>query len=365
VAVGLFFSGRSEAQTTAPPETTSITPGHAVLLTGYGSVAWRAVRRDTTTPNDFLAGVSPILLFQASDRLLFTAEIEFGLEEGVTETDLEYAQVVYNLSNNLKVGAGKILLPFNGFTEIQHPSWINRFVSPPPLYGGHDGDNGGPAAPLVPILTDVGVQLRAAYDVGEYGFLTLVGYVTQGPRTELATAEEAHVEDEPSEVPEVVIGQNFEDNNTDKLVGGRVGVGLAPFLEADFSVMSGRYDDANDLRFTALGMYLQGRYRDLELQGEWIRTAQDVPARTDTSIRSGYYGQVGYHYGKWRPLVRWGQIYDGHFDGDVSVPGGRQLGFGLVYAHTSYMLIKAEYLLNREDADIRNDRFAVQWAFGF
>jgi hypothetical protein len=27
--------------------------------------------------------------------------------------------------------------------------------------------------------------------------------------------------------------------------------------------------------------------------------------------------------------------------------------------------VKVEYLINSEDADIDNDRFALQWAFGF
>lgn len=33
------------------------------------------------------------MLFQISDRFLFEAELEFELEEGITETGLEYAQI--------------------------------------------------------------------------------------------------------------------------------------------------------------------------------------------------------------------------------------------------------------------------------
>ena len=362
--------GSAAAQTTTPPpDAEPITPGHSFLVTGYGSVGFRVVRAADTTPNDFLAEVSPILLFQASDRMLFEAELEFELEEGVTETNLEYAQAIYSLTNNLKVGAGKLLLPFNTFTERHHPSWINKFVSPPPIYGGHGG--AGPADPLLPVLTDVGAQLRANFDVGEYGFVSAAGYVTQGPRLEAASDEEEHpTADAHDELPEVIVGRNFEDNNRNKLVGGRVGVGVAPYVEVNFSVMRGAYDDRGDLMFSAYGAHVEGRYRDFEFHGEWIRTEQDVRAEEGHGIvtpfvRNGYYEQVGYRYGKWMPLVRWSEIFDGRFDGEVVSESGRQLALGLVHMRTPALLIKVEYLINREDITVDNDRFAVQWAFGF
>ena len=85
----------------------------------------------------------------------------------------------------------------------------------------------------------------------------------------------------------------------------------------------------------------------------------------DSLDRDGYFGQFAYRYGKWVPLVRWTQIFDSEFDDDVVIESGEQLALGLTYVQTPSLLIKLEYLINREDANIDNDRFAVQWAFGF
>ena len=123
---------------------------------------------------------SPIFLVQPSTRFLFEAEVAVGFGDGRTSTELEYADLIYTVSDNLKVVAGKFLVPFNAFSERLHPSWINKFVSSPPLYGGHHG-GGAPADSLLPLLSDVGVQMRASFDVGDRGFITAVGYVTQGP----------------------------------------------------------------------------------------------------------------------------------------------------------------------------------------
>ena len=121
------------AQTTESPSDTegAVSPGHAFLVSGYGSMSFRSVFAEDSTPNNFGALMAPIFLFQASDRVLFEAELEFELEEDVTVTQLEYAQLLYGLTNNLKIGVGKFLLPFNAFTERIHPTWINKFVSPP------------------------------------------------------------------------------------------------------------------------------------------------------------------------------------------------------------------------------------------
>lgn len=44
---------------------------------------------------------------------------------------------------------------------------------------------------------------------------------------------------------------------------------------------------------------------------------------------------------------------------------GRQLALGLAYWLTPAVVLKAEYDINREEHQTDNDRFALQWAFGF
>lgn len=346
-------------------------PAHGFLVTGYGAAGFRSTFAEDGTPNDFSALLAPVLLFQISDRFLFEGELEFELEEGVTVTSLEYAQIDYTVSNNLKLMAGKFLLPFNTFIERRHPTWINPMVSPPPVYGHHGG--AGPADPLLPILSDVGVQLRGTFNVGRFGYLTAAGFATQGPRLEAEGEEEATQEAEAGQdaLPEVAFGSNFEDNNEDKMFGGRLGFGVAPYFEANLSALTGAYDDGGDLRFTGYGAHLEGRYAGFVLHGEWLRTEQEIaeegtPPAVETLERDGYYVVVSYLHGKWQPLVRWSQIFAGELEGETAVEGGDQLGLGLSYWVQPSLVVKLEYLVNYEGgSDVDDNRLALQWGFGF
>ncbi len=381
------------------------------MLSGSGGAGYNAVFADGTMPNNFSAIFAPILLYQVSDRFLFEAEIEKNFEGGVTATALGYAQVDESISNNFTLVAGKFLLPFNTFSERSHPVWINRFASPPALYGAHGGAHGGaiPTSPLLPMLSDIGVQLRGAFSSGRFSTFTAVVFVTQGPI--LAVDEHAEDEAEPdghgdeeggffaaktagitgggSGPGDLAFGSNFPDNNEDKMVGGRIGFGVAPYFEINVSGMTGAYDDMGNLRFSAMGAHLAGRYKSFTLHGEFIQTWQDLTkeeehaegllaknrsksvsatlneGQTETLSRNGYWIQLGYRLDKWQPVVRWSQLFEGETDGEIVAEAGRQLALGLDYWFEPALVLKVEYLINNEEEAIDNNRLAVQLAFGF
>lgn len=403
VGLMLAVATGGQAQQSETGGEASIFPNHGFLITGYGAASFRATFAEDNTPNNFKTLLAPIFLFQISDRFLFEAELEFELEEGVTVAELEYAQIDISLTNNLRLVLGKFLLPFNTFGERRHPTWVNPFVSPPAIYGHHGG--AGPTDPLLPILTDVGAQLRGSLDLGDSGFLNGSFFITQGPRPELeehedeeAAGEEAHEEpagehehEEPAafvtplgqpsllsrlsssggEVAEVIFGENFEDNNENKMVGGRVGFGIAPFFEVNLSGMTGAYDDAGKLDFTSLGAHLEGRYRGFVFHGEWVRTEQELfdeedPEKVVSLDRDGYYLMLSYQYEKWQPLVRWSQILDGELENETVIDSGEQIALGLTYWIRPSLAVKVEYLINYEgEIGLDNNRLAIQWAFGF
>ena len=246
VAICLLSSATVTAQTSVrePDSGEPTTRASSFLVTGYGSAGFAATRAKDSIPTLSAFEFSPIFLVQPSTRLLFEAEVAVGFGDGRTSTELEYADIIYTVSDNLKVVAGKFLVPFNAFSERLHPSWINKFVSSPPLYGGHHG-GGAPADSLLPVLSDVGVQIRASFDVGDRGFITAVGYVTQGVEgyaeeasesvkghaEEASESVEGHAEEASEhheevgthaeahahrETAEVLLG-SLQDNNTDKL----------------------------------------------------------------------------------------------------------------------------------------------------
>ncbi|MEX0600585.1 MAG: hypothetical protein WD205_08080, partial [Rhodothermales bacterium] len=254
---------RAAAQSGSDTETDAgrFFPRQGFMLSGYGGAGYDVLLADGSRPNDFSAVFAPIMLFQISDRFLFEGELEFEIEEGATETGLEYAQIDMAATNNLTLIAGKFLLPFNVFSERLHPTWINRLVSSPALYGGHGALT--PTDPLVPMLSDVGIQLRGAFAVGRFSTITAEAFVTQGPMP--AADEHAEEPDEAGdghqEAPaggtvapdDLAFGSDFTDNNEDKMIGGRIGFGVAPHVEFNISGMTGAFDAAGDLRFSALG----------------------------------------------------------------------------------------------------------------
>jgi len=210
------------------------------MIRGYGHTGFNSMSSGDEKESSYVGSAfAPIFLFKHSDRLMFEAELEFGLENNELEIGLEYADVMYVLNKYMTVRAGKFLLPFGTFMERLHPSWINRF-STRPLGFGHDG-----IAPA----SGIGVELRGAFDLGGPK-LNYAVYSTNGPRLKDGS-------DEPEEAG-MLLFKNFEDNNTSKAFGGRLG--LLPFadssMELGFSAYSTSGVGNQDSEYENVGAFL-------------------------------------------------------------------------------------------------------------
>lgn len=210
------------------------------MIRGYGHTGFNSMNSGDEKESSYVGSAfAPIFLFKHSDRLMFEAELEFGLENNELEIGLEYADVMYVLNKYMTVRAGKFLLPFGTFMERLHPSWINRF-STRPLGFGHDG-----IAPA----SGIGVELRGAFDLGGPK-LNYAVYSTNGPRLKDGS-------DEPEEAG-MLLFKNFEDNNTSKAFGGRLG--LLPFadssMELGFSAYSTSGVGNQDSEYENVGAFL-------------------------------------------------------------------------------------------------------------
>lgn len=210
------------------------------MIRGYGHTGLNYQSTGDEKESSYVGSAfAPIFLFKHSDRLMFEAELEFGLENNELEIGLEYADVMYVLNKYMTVRAGKFLLSFGTFMERLHPSWINRF-STRPLGFGHDG-----IAPA----SGIGVELRGAFDLGGPK-LNYAVYSTNGPRLKDGS-------DEPEEAG-MLLFKNFEDNNTSKAFGGRLG--LLPFadssMELGFSAYSTSGVGNQDSEYENVGAFL-------------------------------------------------------------------------------------------------------------
>jgi hypothetical protein len=266
-------------------------------VTGYAFTSFVSPEGADST---FSAQFVPLFLWQVTDRLLFEAEVEFGLEsvggEGTTHVELEYADASYIINDYVTLGAGKFLTPFGLFGERLHPAWINKFPDSPLIYG-HGG--------LVP-FTSLGIFARGGVPVGSTMFNYAV-YLSNGAALNTGTVE--------SDEAGVLHFENWDDINNNKSVGGRVGFLPIPEIELGFSFNWGRVNpsgsDVGDADALLLGFdvtyvqevdFLGGLF---DVRFEYARSDVDDVTYDPTgalgfgpltydNVRDGLYTQVAY-----------------------------------------------------------------------
>ena len=338
------------------------------LLTGFASAGYTDSEDENST---FSASISPVLLWQLNDRLLFEAEFEFGLEsvdgEGETEVELEYADGSYLLNDYITVGAGKFLTPFGLFGERLHPSWINKLPNMPFPYMHHGG-----IAPM----TSLGAFVRGGIPLGDmkgnYSF-----YISNGPSLET----EGHH-------PGTLSFENFEDANDNKALGGRVGLLPISSLELGYSfqfadVDASTFDQDVDSFIQGFDLSYVREYDAIrgviDVRFEWVFSNVDdaVFLDEDTGLfftfdntRNGGYAQLAY-----RPtqvdidFVRNLEIvgrYD-WIDVGSGVPDDdkERWAIGLNYWLTNSSVIKLSYQQTDVDNQDQTGAFLAQFAIGF
>ena len=218
--------GQDSTQTEKDIRLFSAVPGNTkMVITGVAWFGFQANfnRTDNSIPkttfNDF--GFSPMFLYKLSDKLFFESEIEIkndGTNDNSAAFDLEYAKLSFKLNKYMTFGAGKMLSPFGAYNERWEPNHIEKF----------------PNAPLRPddgILPDdshlfwgavMGMDVRGGIPMGN-AKLNYVLYVSNGPTL--------HTD---SVMGGLLQYENWNDNNSNKEVGGRIG--LLPFANSSLEI---------------------------------------------------------------------------------------------------------------------------------
>ncbi|HZL36287.1 MAG TPA: cytochrome c [Tepidisphaeraceae bacterium] len=187
-----------------------------LVIAGDAAVGFTNQRNTDST---FSANVSPLILWQPTDRLLFEAAFGLGVSTDAssnssTSVDLGVADATYVVNDYLLVGGGLFVVPFGQYHNHFDPPWINKLPDDPLVFGG----NG-----IAPI-SEVGVFARGAAPIGNMK-MTYDAYVTNGPQ--LITRD-----------PAAAGSLNFSDYtdlNNGKAVGGRLGFLPVPQLETGYS----------------------------------------------------------------------------------------------------------------------------------
>ena len=371
------FLGVSLAVLPASAQVRPASPLSNVVVAGYGTTSYTAMNGDELV-NNFTASVSPVILYSMGNDLLFETELEFGLSGQVTTTSLEYAQIDYLGFERVQIIAGKFLLPFGVFSERLHPTWINKMPSSPPVYGHAHG--GVVEGALLPVLSDAGVLVRLNQPLNSDWTLDVSAWVSQGPR--LVTEEDAageHVDEHESagkmgesssassaevlDVPLVGFGIAFNDNNENKMLGGRIGLVHGPDFEIYASGFHAMYDPENFLDIYGANVAIEYRTGPIELRGEGVLVRQELEIEDGFEFLNakGYYLQAARRFSDFEAVVRWGHLLDSKVMGELVRSEKRLLALGLNYWIDASIPIKVAYEIDFDGID----RIMLQWAFGF
>jgi hypothetical protein len=359
------------------------------VFVGYGDVKYESA--DVAGTDSFSTRFVPIFLFNLNDKMHVEAELEVSINEnGETQTELEYADIHYFVNNNTTITAGKFLLPFGQFSANWHPSWINRSIWTPGIYGAHGSSQA--MDPMLPILSDIGIAAQQVYQVGSAKVFLDV-FMTNGPSSE-ASHDEEEVDDDHNialarlsspansldpdtdgdehteAFPDVEFEATSSDNNSNKAFGGRLAVALLPSIEIGTSYYQGAYDENSQLDIKANGVDINFISTHLMVRGEYIRTKteafieQDHEEVVNSLSRNGWFLQGTFFVG---------HLFEGLGSTEIvieraqtkKVEEAERWMVGVNYWLDPRSVIKVGY----EDTNVADGpddkRFAVQFSYGF
>jgi len=334
---------------------------HKFMLAGLGQTSFISEQNANSTIE---TAFEPIFLYSVNNNLLFEGEIEAEIEDGGQAFNLEYAQLLYVVNDYLTFGGGKFLNPSNYFLERLHPAWINKFPDMP-FFVHEDTKLQAP--------THIGFQVRGGIPAGTMK-IEYAAYLGNGP---VLMPDEG-----------LLSFDNFGDNNSNKVVGGRVSFLPVPQLEVGYGVETSKVGDSEsdfadvnalsntvDFTYTTKMNALKGGV-DVRAQATWLNidNPQIAPLTYDNLSKGGY-AQIAYHpYNADGPFLKNVEIayrFD-WVDPPNEAPSNAKLtrsSFGLNYWLSTSSLFKFTYETASEElpgeSSTSSDRFIGQLAIGF
>ncbi|MCH8263120.1 MAG: hypothetical protein IIA77_08785 [Proteobacteria bacterium] len=330
-----------------------------VHLGGYGTVGYTSGDQENDRFNK--AAYSPIFHYTFKDLILLQAELEIEVEEGgETEVALEYMMIDWFLNDYVAVMGGKFLSPLGYFRQNLHPSWINKLPTAPAGFG-HDQ-----AAPIA----DVGLQFRGGVPLGDTMFANYSFFVSNGPN-------ELELNEDKDEIEAVETAGTTGNEDDNFLFGGRIG--FVPMANVEIGI-SGAFGDVGldedgfaDRDYDVFGIDGFGRWKGLDLRGEWIRQKVGSLATSvapDSQEWEAWYLQGSYKFSQMpykylrnlEAVVRYSDYDSNHAD-----QRQEQWTLGLNYLIAPQAMVKMGYEFNDglDGEPTDEDRLLIQLSYGF
>ena len=301
-----------------------------------GYLALEYIKGQAESPNphgnieNLLAG------FLAAGRLGqkfgFTVEVR---ALGVSEFDLDQAWAGFVPSEGFTVRAGLYLVPFGAWNTASRPHETLLIRTPLNLEFLY------PAS-----WRDLGVLVQ-----GKIGVLSYAAYLGNG----LAEGDTTPVV------------QQFDDNNTDKAKGGRLGLLIGQGVQAGVSYYTGKYDLQNMRDLTLEGADLSWVTEQWEVHGEYSKALLENPQPFAQGKSEGYSIWACMNLKSFQPVGSFQKLKftDPFHNGGIALDQSRWTA-GLRYVLSSTLFLKAEYDWNLEKGTaLKNDQWQVQVGLSF
>lgn len=269
--------------------------------------------------------------------LSFTAEIE--LENGF-KLDLERAHLDWSiLGDRLTVRGGKFPFPFGIERHYYHPV-SNELIDRP-----------SPFVRILPgLYTDVGIEFFGKMELPVLEALKYEFAITNGLDSFGDTGKQ----------------EDFTDNNTNKQLGGRLGLVLLPGLEIGGSYLTGKYDMDASKRLYLAGADVSYKIGGFGVRGEYIAGTVGLEGGGDF-YRYGYYLQTSYRHDFELDYLKYleGVV---RFDSVTARDDMRtnkdadRIAFGIDYSPLKSLVLKFEYEINNQKVGGENNvLFQAVW----
>ncbi|MFQ6046906.1 MAG: porin [Gemmatimonadales bacterium] len=286
-----------------------------------------------------------IALGKLVENVFAAAEIEF--EHAGEEIAFEYGYISYTGLRNLRVQAGKFIVPFGRFNKDLHPTWINKMPDRP----------NGFANVFPQTYSDVGVWLSGGAPLGTAGArLAFDAFVVNG----LMGDDGGDIRDMRDNDRDKATGGRDDS----KALGGRLGVELAPQgFDIGASGYFGNYVNVADSSLTLAMFGVDASYhnRGLEIRAEGVLADQE--ATGGSLSKKGGYAQVAYLIqAKYEPVIRFSMRDMPGEDSDRS-----RISFGANYYVSASSAIRLAYHVNIEKSGFESDnnKLVAQYTMSF
>lgn len=350
-----------------------------LVIAGDGAVTFTNLQK-SSSPSSFNAIVSPLILWEPTDRLLVTAA--FDLAVGTDTTGVSSSSINVNIADasiivndNLIVGGGLFVVPFGQYHNHFDPPWIEKLPDAPLAFGdsaiGPSSEVGifAHGAAALPFLHVPFSSPKIVYDA----------YLANGPQL---------VTNDPTAAGSLNFS-DFTDLNNGKAAGGRIGFLPFPSVETGYSLQYGQASpigfpktyvllQAADLNWVQLCRPLGGVFTT---RAEWIwssvqNTTYDPNGKMGfgplnfSNYRHGGYAELAY-----RPTLSSNKIlrnleFIGRYDMvrvPVQAPGGeleQRFEAGVDYWLTPSWVLKFAYAFDKRKVAPSENALFVQLGFG-